>query len=110
MDKRLKAKWVKALRGGDYEQGRRVLKSDEEAPIYCCLGVLCEVAKVKFDGWDSFLPGDFAKKIGLGATDAYDEDENPIQVQLANWNDGAEGKKRWSFKKIASWIEKTKLF
>lgn len=37
----IKAKWVAALRSGDYEQGRNYLQSEGK---FCCLGVLCEVA------------------------------------------------------------------
>jgi len=40
MDKRVKAKWVKALRSGKYKQGRGALKTKNG---YCCLGVLCDL-------------------------------------------------------------------
>lgn len=36
----LKAKWLEALRSGDYDQGTGSLCRDGR---YCCLGVLCEV-------------------------------------------------------------------
>lgn len=39
MDKKLKAKWVKALRSGRYSQINCALYS-ESADAYCCLGVL----------------------------------------------------------------------
>ncbi len=38
MDKKLKAKWVKALRSGKYRQAQEVMRSEEGG--YCCLGVL----------------------------------------------------------------------
>lgn len=40
-----KKRWIKALRSGDYEQGRGVLKRTcENIPDkFCCLGVLCEI-------------------------------------------------------------------
>lgn len=41
MDKDLKARWVAALRSGEYTQGRARLRS--AVNTYCCLGVLCEV-------------------------------------------------------------------
>lgn len=47
MDPELKAKWVEALRSGNYQQGRYSLKKDGK---YCCLGVLCEVAGVTASG------------------------------------------------------------
>lgn len=37
MDAELKAKWVAALRSGEFEQGRSLLFSNDR---YCCLGVL----------------------------------------------------------------------
>ena len=40
MDEQVKAKWVAALRSGEYKQAQRVLKTDTG---YCCLGVLCEL-------------------------------------------------------------------
>lgn len=47
MDKKLKAKWVKALRSGDYQQGEGVLRSGDR---FCCLGVLCDLVDSK--AWD----------------------------------------------------------
>jgi hypothetical protein len=42
----IKQKWVDALRSGVYAQGRLALKRPtEEGAEYCCLGVLCELAK-----------------------------------------------------------------
>lgn len=48
MFKELKDEWVKALRSGKYKQGRGKLyqKLDDS---FCCLGVLCDVAKVELD-------------------------------------------------------------
>jgi len=43
VNKQLKAEWVKALRSGEYKQGRLRLQRGDS---YCCLGVLCEVAGV----------------------------------------------------------------
>lgn len=48
MNQEIKAKWVAALRSGEYEQGRNYLKGAEG---YCCLGVLCDLyAKETGDG------------------------------------------------------------
>lgn len=39
-------KWIKALRSGEYAQGRLDLKADRNGVVrYCCLGVLCEILK-----------------------------------------------------------------
>lgn len=39
MNKEVKAKWVAALRSGEYKQGKGRLKNINNE--YCCLGVLC---------------------------------------------------------------------
>lgn len=41
MDEQIKEQWVKALRSGDYKQGKTRLETDEG---FCCLGVLCDLA------------------------------------------------------------------
>ena len=41
MNPDVKAKWVAALRSGEYKQGRVYLHDDDR---YCCLGVLCAIA------------------------------------------------------------------
>ncbi len=41
MNPEVKAKWLAALRSGDYQQGRSALAQNGQ---YCCLGVLCELA------------------------------------------------------------------
>lgn len=49
MDKKLKDKWVKALRSGNYKQGKNKLRSLEDN-CFCCLGVLCDV--IDPEGWE----------------------------------------------------------
>lgn len=41
MDAELKAKWIAALRSGEYKQGNGRLRDGDK---YCCLGVLCDVS------------------------------------------------------------------
>jgi hypothetical protein len=41
MDAQIKAKWVEALRSGDYAQCKNYLRHEGG---FCCLGVLCDVA------------------------------------------------------------------
>lgn len=45
LTKRLKNKWVKALKSGNYKQGRRCLKQKDEKGnyTYCCLGVMADI-------------------------------------------------------------------
>lgn len=60
MDAELKAKWVAALRSGEYEQTTGALRKEGG---YCCLGVLCDVvgATWKYDDeddiWDAHFEG-----------------------------------------------------
>ncbi len=42
MNSEIKAKWVAALRSGDFTQGTGALNYDGR---YCCLGVLCELGR-----------------------------------------------------------------
>ena len=46
MNPEIKAKWVAALRSGEYTQTTGALRSeDESGHSHCCLGVLCEISK-----------------------------------------------------------------
>lgn len=71
MNKRIKSKWVKALRSGRYEQGSGYLKAilDGEETVHCCLGVLCELApknlKVEESGPEQEWPDLSAFKFGV---------------------------------------------
>jgi len=50
MKEEVKDKWVKALRSGEYKQGKNRL--EDKQGNYCCLGVLCVLAQkegVKID-------------------------------------------------------------
>lgn len=42
MNSDVKAKWIAALRSGEYAQAQGILRSTDDT--FCCLGVLCEVA------------------------------------------------------------------
>jgi hypothetical protein len=98
----LKAKWVAALKSGEYKQGQGVLY-DEEHGTHCCLGVLCRVAGVdpndgrltyKGDknevGW--LVPPKLAAEVGL--------DRASLQHLALQLND-----RGVSFKEIAANIE-----
>ena len=110
------ALWVKALRSRKYQQGRGWLHPTEKT--YCCLGVACEVYRKetgrgewvgedehqgaaftqgKQKGSVQVLPDFVGKWFGLpnGSTEVGDED-------LVALNDFHE----WSFKRIATAIEK----
>lgn len=42
MNPDVKAKWLEALRSGEYKQAEGVLRTRDDG--YCCLGVLCQIA------------------------------------------------------------------
>lgn len=100
MNPELKAKWIAALRSGNYKQGRGRLK---HAGRYCCLGVLGDVMGCQFtrhivfkDGIDvgdvgAYHSGFLSKHVGLHLNQ---------QSNLVCMNDGGK-----SFDEIADWIE-----
>lgn len=52
MNPEIKAKWVAALRSGEYRQGQANLRN--RANEFCCLGVLCDLAaKEGLGAWDA---------------------------------------------------------
>lgn len=82
--RRRKQLWVHALRGGEYQQGRKCLKRvTPEGDQHCCLGVACEVFagdgydierlllgnEVFFDYRSAFLPERVQKWLGLKTRD-----------------------------------------
>lgn len=112
MDRRLKAKWLAALRSRKFKQGKGSLHqrefsetSDKIDERFCCLGVLCKVAGLEprhpvhvgavsyvFAKRDSSasLPANFRDKIGI--TDdqqdtliSMNDDENAKFYQIARW-------------------------
>jgi hypothetical protein len=99
MNKRLRNRWVKALRSGKYTKNKHSLCSPD-GKKHCCLGVLYEVAKGKkvppLMRNNGVLGDDLATDIGL----------NVPQSELASRNDGYRSSLRaLSFKQLASWIE-----
>ena len=54
MNKRIKNKWLKALRSGAYKQAKEGLCfSDGKTDSFCCLGVLTDLyLREKGEGWD----------------------------------------------------------
>lgn len=113
MDPALKAKWVAALRSGDYAQAREALRAvHDDKASYCCLGVLCTlVPHIEWTDEDAFYRDEDG--------DTYDADgELPIPVRemagipmaamirLIQMNDGKEDVRPHSFPEIADWIER----
>lgn len=101
MDPELKAKWVKALRSGEYRQGRGTLRDTEGR--YCCLGVFCVVAGIELDPRGKFPAAHPHSYQPIGDMIGGD------LAQLYNRNDGeAEFSGRpLSFPEIADYIEES---
>lgn len=101
MPKKLKARWLEALRSGKYKQGRGVLY-DPNSKTFCCLGVLSHIAlngKVEiysapYKGFRTTPSNDFLRR--------FDCDFN--YADLVRMNDGL-GMNTHRFSTIANWIE-----
>lgn len=108
MKKDLKEKWIKALKSGEYEQGKHSLRSIYDK--YCCLGVLAHLVDpegfselkqtigygrvFRYLGKTSgpqFLPRNLIKELGLSQEDL---------SELMDMNDHQEK----SFCEISNWI------
>lgn len=68
MNKDIKARWIAALRSGEYKQGQEFLRARryervdaDNCPIYeerfCCLGVLCDLYIKEVDVPEEFVKG-----------------------------------------------------
>ncbi len=104
MNKRVKAKWLKALRSGKYAQGGGCLRSRAgKGAIYCCLGVLCHI-KAQKDG----------KVFNHGQGDCYPGEDVQEWARLDSHNPKVRGGclsdlndfKKKTFPEIADLIEK----
>lgn len=114
MDADIKRKWVEALRGGKYEQGRGVLR---DGSAYCCLGVLCDL--IDPEAWHLDVDGDWNHDGGatqvlpdsVTATAGLDSRGEPSVNGTKLWglNDGTLNTERHSFVGIANLIEGSEL-
>lgn len=112
MRKEIKELWLKALRSGEYVQGKNVLRTENNT--YCCLGVLCDIHRKrnKKGGWHIRHGGDLIDYKTGGQYSPYSltaplmrwaglQGREYEVGQLANRNDSGE-----SFEAIADYIEK----
>jgi len=110
-EKALAKKWLSALRSRNYKQCKSQLKisawTDLHGAVYndkhCCLGVLCEVAKIPFNDENGFPPEEAALRLGLSG---YGDQppEGHLFRDAATWND-----KGLKFYQIARKIERRLL-
>lgn len=88
MDKKLKKEWVKALRSGDYQQGKsRLCTETKDGPKFCCLGVLCDIAFDETEAyWHRESKGGGWKfcKDGTKRKDAQNSDSGEVASNEAN--------------------------
>lgn len=105
LDKKFKTKWMKALRSGEYKQGFGTLKEELDGIVkYCCLGVAGEISGVK----NLHTCGTLAKGCNLKGISKIpspivgDIGNNILVNKLVTMNDSG----KYSFKRIATWIEK----
>ncbi len=94
MDQELKAKWVAALRGGEYKQGKFNLYTEGH---FCCLGVLCVISgRTASELEGHSYPSDIGIDVGI---------TNEVAQRLAGMNDGFSGDVVKTFAEIADFIE-----
>ena len=126
MDQEFKARWVAALRSGEYEQSQGQLVADfgDGQKVFCCLGVACELAVedglakrsitgdgyhegyVDSEGWISngAIPATLAIQLGLtpsGKLPQTVKAGSTNHYELASLNDTG----GWTFAQIADYIE-----
>lgn len=115
MDKELKAKWVAALRSGEYQQAQGVLCNGS---AFCCLGVLSKVAAFpEYNGQHFLVPEEDEEGNCTGDAELSDDEELPDfilerigmrsqdQEHLALMNDGDGNTRSHTFNEIADYIE-----
>lgn len=110
MNKRLKSRWIEALRSGKYKQGKGALQEIEggsQVDKFCCLGVLCQISpKTKaltLSVGDKAAPKRLSNQAYLSEpASAYAGLNAEAQGTLSKMNDSG----GYSFNKIAKWIEK----
>lgn len=109
MDEELKAKWVAALRSGEYKQARGEMLSSDGG--MCCLGVLERICGTPVETIAKYNYDITITKPGVDRNSPDQSDwelrDIPIDVRntLADLNDGRSGKREHSFAEIADYIE-----
>ena len=110
LNPQVKTAWLDALRSGDYRQGKHNLRNIDNS--YCCLGVLCDIQKVKWkiDPYQdhyrtpnyssSFIISKDVPEDVLNVLGQKVDDDQPIQLVLAKINDQAK-----DFEPTIRWIE-----
>lgn len=121
MDQSVKARWVAALRSGEYKQSSKRVLNDGQGG-FCCLGVLCDLyAKETGAAWE-WTPTPDSMRLRIETTNSYyppdvvrqwakfHEDRQPVVIggqkeSVAVHNDGIKPTPRRTFAEIADAIE-----
>ena len=83
MKPEIKARWVAALRSGDYDQGQGRLHAKDANGIssFCCLGVLCDLAEK-----ENILSEIIEFPNSDGVAVIYDDDESWLPTSVTEWS------------------------
>lgn len=109
LDPIYKEQWIKALRSGEYEQGKGQLK--DGANKFCCLGVLQQIVMGEVKENALYLDDTCIRKVNWPENIAYNKNTCHVQTFLSNLNDSGVFNKDtgyWEtldFNQIADWIE-----
>lgn len=76
MNPDVKAKWVAALRSGEYKQAEGALHRDN---AFCCLGVLCDLHRKEVNPDKNWEPAKFDDKF------AYLDEHNYPPKEVMDW-------------------------
>lgn len=109
MKKEIADEWVKALRSGEYKQGKNALLKED---AYCCLGVLCKIAEKHSviempipnpapNVIAAYLPKSVQHWAEMASDNGFISEKYGLTESLATMNDGG-----MSFDNIANFIEK----
>lgn len=105
-----KAKWVAALRSGEYEQGTGVLYNPEEN-THCCLGVACAIATgINPEGnyigeYDWSVPEELKLLSGTPSDNEIVKTLTYMNDSYVNVNYPKQNVRKHSFLEIADYIE-----
>lgn len=117
MKKHMAMKLVKALRSGEYEQGRTQLVDEDDR--FCCLGVACNINEVELDwkynkswkrwemdGDSGVLPYEVQKEFGFDTEQGHRRDGRMIRIGGISYKNLADANDRGvPFTDIADYIE-----
>ena len=82
MNPEIKARWVAALRSGEYEQGQgRLHATSADRIFFCCLGVLCDLANK-----ENIVSTVEAYTTSDGVSMIYDDDESWLPTSVVQWS------------------------